>query len=97
MKKVFFYGIGGASMSALASITAKHCLIWGYDDNKSAKCPKWENIEISPTLNYEIIKNCDYVVYTCAIKDIAPLSNFCKQNNIPLLERAEYLAKFSQE
>ena len=96
-KQIFFYGIGGISMSALAHLSSPNNTIWGYDDNPE-NYVQLKNcaIKTCDTLDFEIIKKCDLVVYTCAIKEITKLRKFCSSHNIQLLERAEYLGELSK-
>ncbi len=97
-KRIFFYGICGSSMSALACIAASKYEVWGYDDNT----PNTQHfcslgINITKTLDYNIIKTCALVVYTCAIKNTDKLKNFCATHHIKLLERAEYLGILAKQ
>jgi len=94
MQKILFWGVCGASMSALACLSAKNYEVWGYDDFQT---PNLKNINIATTIDAKFLKTFDIIVYTVAIANKNQLISFCKSNNIIIYERAEYLALFSKQ
>lgn len=91
--RIFFIGIGGASMASLA----KYCLgegkmVFGCDSRRTAVC---QALEKSCYIKYysstDSVYGMDLVIYTTAIDE----SNFeykrAKELNIPLISRANFL------
>ncbi len=96
-KKIHFIGIGGVSMSAIASsLFKKGFIVSGSDKSESYRTKELENmgIKIYYTHSSDNVKNVDAVVYTGAISDDNPEFIFAKENNIPLLRRTEALNVF---
>ena len=93
-KKIFFVGIGGISMSALA----EYCVylgkeVYGYDRERSEACMKLERVarEIKYCSSPDNASHMDIVVYTSAI----PEDNFeiqcALREGLPLVTRSELL------
>ena len=93
-KKVHFIGIGGISMSGLAALLlTKGYRVSGSDSKESEITNKLkdEGAEIYIGHNKDNIKNVDLVVYTAAIPSDNPEIIEAKNQNIELLDRAEFL------
>lgn len=96
IKSIYFVGIGGISMSALAKLMkSKQKHVCGCDDNLSPITQSLNQNEITVFKHYneEAIKNCDLVVYTNAISQNNINLTFAKKLNKPILERAEFLGE----
>ena len=93
-KKVHFIGIGGISMSGLAALLLnKGFKVSGSDSKESELTDKLkaEGAEIYIGHNKENLKNVDLVVYTAAIPSDNPEIIEAKDQNITLVDRAEFL------
>lgn len=93
-KKVHFIGIGGISMSGLAAILLKNGFKVSGSDMKESEITtrlKHHGAEIYIGHSADNIKNVDLVVYTAAVPSDNPELLFAKNNNIPLMDRAEFL------
>lgn len=93
--RVYFIGIGGIGMSALARFFHQNgAIVSGYDRHRSELCQKLESEGIA--IHYEdslelLDKNANIVIYTPAIpKDMHEL-NFYKDNGYKLMKRSEIL------
>ncbi|PZP49998.1 MAG: UDP-N-acetylmuramate--L-alanine ligase [Pseudopedobacter saltans] len=92
---IYFIGIGGIGMSALARFfKSKNAEVFGYDRFRSPLCVELEDEGI--VIHYEdslelLRKDADIVIYTPAIpKDMHEL-NFYQQGNYKLMKRSEIL------
>ena len=93
-KKVHFIGIGGISMSGLAALLlTKGYKVSGSDSKESEITNKLkaDGAEIYIGHNKDNIKNVDLVVYTAAIPSDNPEIIEAKNQNIELIDRAEFL------
>ena len=93
-RHIFFIGIGGINMSALARITAGHGFtVSGSDRMRTALTEqlKAEGINIYYSHTPRHIKDVDAVVYTVAIDPDNPELVTAKSNGIPCISRADYL------
>jgi len=100
LKHIYFLGIGGIGMSALARFFASQGkIISGYDRTRTPLCEELENEGM--TIHYVedvnlIPKDIDLVVYTPAIpKDNIEFVHLQK-NGIPILKRSEMLGLITQ-
>ncbi len=96
IQKIYFLGIGGIGMSALARYFNHLGIeVYGYDKTKTQLTEELENegMQIHYDENLSLIpKGLDWVVYTPAIpKDHIELMHFQKQNKIPISKRAQML------
>ncbi len=94
-KRIHLVGIGGAGMSGLARIMAAHgFFISGSDMKDSSVLAGLRAIGITVTLGHarENAQGIDFLVYSSAIDANNPEMIFARENNIPLLSRAEALA-----
>lgn len=99
IKKVYFVGIGGIGMSAIARYFQERDVeVHGYDKTSTVltRNLEAEGIKIHYEDNPKLIpEDIDLVVWTPAIKDLKEL-DFFKKSNIPLKKRAEVLGIISQ-
>lgn len=99
-KHVHFIGIGGVSMSGLATILQTNGYsVSGSDMNESEMTKKLSNIGITIYIGHKEsnINNQDLVVYTAAIKNDNPEIIKAKEKGIKLLDRAELLGILMKE
>lgn len=95
IKRIYFIGIGGIGMSALARyFRAKGAAVSGYDRTPTVLTDKLieEGIKVHFEDNTEFIdKEADLVVYTPAIpKDHREL-NYCRDHNYTVVKRSDVL------
>lgn len=99
VKRIFFIGIGGIGMSALARYFHHNGLVVsGYDKTETVLTKKLveEGIKISYVDQIEILdKDADIVVYTPAIPDDHLGLNWYQEYLFPVYKRAEILAMIS--
>lgn len=93
-KHIFFDGIGGVSMNALAHIThLRGHRVSGYDRSPSETTRKLEEMGI--TVYYEAdgghMEGCDALVYTVAMPSDDPQYVYALEHGIPCISRADYL------
>lgn len=95
-QNIHFIGIGGISMSALAEILKQAGFqISGSDMRLSALTNKLSKMGITIHEGHDSknIQTADVVVYTAAVKADNPEFAAAKQNNLPMLDRAELLGQ----
>ncbi|MBM7833948.1 UDP-N-acetylmuramate--L-alanine ligase [Clostridium sardiniense] len=93
-KKVHFIGIGGISMSGLAAVLLNNGFKVSGSDSKESNITnslKAKGAEIHIGHRRENIQDVDLVVYTAAIPQDNPEIVEAKDNNIHLMDRAEFL------
>ena len=99
VKRIFFIGIGGIGMSAIARYFHQSGMkVSGYDKTETVLTKKLveEGIKISYVDQIEMLdKNVDLVVYTPAIPDDHKGWNWYKEYSFPVYKRAEILAMIS--
>lgn len=92
---IYFIGIGGISMSALAEIMLEEKIkVSGSDRNNSRIIRKLQNEGATIYINHDsknISNTIDLVVYTSAISDDNPELLKAKELNIKIMDRAEFL------
>lgn len=100
LHNIFFLGIGGIGMSALARyFHARGVKVSGYDKTPSALTLELqrEGMEISFEDREDIIpERVDLVVYTPAIPKNTVLFWYLSQGNFPMMKRAELLGLITQ-
>lgn len=100
IKRVYFIGIGGIGMSALARyFKAMGKEIAGYDKTETelTKQLAQEGIKIHFTDDVNLLmKDADFVVFTPAIPKEHTELNFYLANNYPVLKRAQVLGLISK-
>lgn len=95
-KKIHFIGIGGVSMSGLAAILLNAGYkVSGSDSRESENTKKLEKdgAKIYIGHNANNIDNVDLIVYTAAIPKDNPEIIKATQDNIQLMDRAEFLGQ----
>jgi UDP-N-acetylmuramate--alanine ligase len=101
ISSVYFLGIGGIGMSALARyFKEKGVKVSGYDKTETALTKKLvaEGIDIHFTDDVSLIdKNARVVVYTPAVPSSHSELNFYKDNNYTLLKRSDVLGLLTEK
>jgi len=96
IKKVYFIGIGGISMSSIAFMSQRAGLeVSGYDRTETAMTERLcaAGIKVYYSYSPENIVGSDLAVYTAAISDSDPEILRAKELGIPLMTRAEYFGQ----
>ena len=96
IKNIFFVGIGGIGMSGIAELLHNLSFnISGSDiiENENIKRLKSKGIKIYLGHNPKNLKNTDALVYSSAIPLENPEIIKARQNNIPVIRRAEMLGE----
>ena len=100
-QNIYFLGIGGIGMSALARyFYQKGCVVTGYDKTPSPLTKKLEEegILIHYEDNPELIPNdIDLVVLTPAIPNDSLELNYLRDKNVRIIKRAEVLGEISRQ
>lgn len=100
MKKVFFVGINGIGMSALAKIMVHEGYkVYGSDMARKEITAELEKMGVKFYQGHVDInaKDMDMIVYTSAVKLSNPELVFAKLNGIPVYKRGELLALLLNE
>lgn len=101
ISKVYFLGIGGIGMSAIARyFHSKGIVVAGYDKTPTALTTALENEGILVHFDDDVAqfpKDADLVVYTPAIPADNAIFNWCKNNNIELFKRSDVLQLISKD
>ncbi len=101
IKTVYFLGIGGIGMSALARyFKAQGKNVHGYDRTPTSLTTllQEEGMEIHFNENVDLIpKDTGLVVYTPAVPTNHPEYRYFLENNIPVVKRAEMLGLISSQ
>ncbi|MBE6550839.1 MAG: UDP-N-acetylmuramate--L-alanine ligase [Ruminococcaceae bacterium] len=98
--KVFFAGIGGISMSAIAEYLLDRGVdVCGYDANRSYICDRLSSkgIDISYTFKEEMYEGVELAVFTNAIHESDPVYAYPKSKGIKCMTRAQMLGVISLE
>ena len=97
--KIHMVGIGGVSMSGIAEILVN----WGFKvtgsnnvENENTKKLEEAGIKVFIGHSAENVIGSDVVVYTAAIKDDNIELVTAKNNNIPIIERADFLGEITR-
>ncbi|MDO5707803.1 MAG: UDP-N-acetylmuramate--L-alanine ligase [Andreesenia angusta] len=96
LNSIYFIGIGGVSMSGLATIMLdKGVNVAGSDrsDSKILRNLRNKGADIYIGHSSDNIKNPDLVIYTDAINDENPEFLECKKRNIPCIDRGTFLGQ----
>lgn len=100
-KKVYFIGIGGIGMSALARFfNEKGTKVFGYDRRPTplTRLLEKEGMDIQYVENTNHVpKDVDLVVYTPAIPASSELFKYAQALETPFLKRADVLEKISKD
>lgn len=99
-KHIYMMGIGGISMSGIADILVNMGYkVSGSDRMESSVTDKLTSQGIKvliPQSKDNITKDIDFIVYTAAIKDDNEEMIEAKKNNIPMMERGEFLGEITK-
>ena len=101
ISSIYFAGIGGIGMSALARcFNMRGVKVSGYDKTETALTKKL--VEEGIKIHYEddvklLDKNVDVVIYTPAIPSTHKELNYFKQNNYTLLKRSDVLGLLTKD
>lgn len=94
-KHIYFIGIGGISMSALAEIMMQEGIkVSGSDRNNSHIIKKLQSEGATIYINHDsknISNDIDLIVYTSAISDDNPELQKARELNFQIMDRAEFL------
>ncbi|MEW8956052.1 UDP-N-acetylmuramate--L-alanine ligase [Clostridium sp.] len=93
-KKIHFIGIGGVSMSGLAAVLLNNGYKVSGSDRSSSNITEIleeKGCEIYIGHDKNNLKDVSLVVYTAAISSDNPELIYAKENNIALMDRAEFL------
>src|SRR5574344_163679 len=98
-KIIHMIGIGGISMSGIASILLTHNVsVTGSDmqESKTTRMLEKEGIKVSYNHDLDGVRNADIVVYTAAIKEEDPELKLARELKKETYERAEFLGILSK-
>lgn len=100
-KKVYFIGIGGIGMSALARFfNEKGTMVYGYDRRPTPLTRLLEkegmDIQYEENMNH-VPEEVDLVVYTPAIPASSELFKYAQGLGVPFLKRADVLEQISKD
>lgn len=99
-KKIFFVGIGGVSMSAIALFCDRFgAIVSGADICENLEVKKLKNYGIRVDIGHNeknVTEDVDFVVYSGAIKEDNVELVKARRLNIPCMERSEFLGVFSR-
>lgn len=101
LKNIYFIGIGGIGMSAIARyFNERGVIIFGYDKTETILTNQLsiEGMEICYEHNYKepFPTDIDLVIYTPAVPLSHPICTYFSNTGIPFLKRAEVLGLISQ-
>ncbi len=98
-KNIHMIGIGGVSMSGIATILKN----WGFNitgsdssDSENVKTLQEKGFSVTIGHNLENVAKSDVVVYSAAIKQDDPEMLEAKRLNIPTVERADFLGDLTR-
>ena len=90
-KRAHLVGIGGVSMSPLASVLAKYVPLSGSDIRESAVIEELRSKGITVHIGHSAgnVTGADFVIRTAAAREDNPEIIYARENSIPVFERAE--------
>ena len=101
ISRVYFIGIGGIGMSALARyFSSKGIIVSGYDKTETnlSKQLETEGINIHYSDDISLLdKDAQLIVYTPAVPKEHKEFIYYQQNNYPLLKRSDVLGKITDD
>ncbi len=101
-KSIYFIGIGGIGMSALAHYFVNQgAKVSGYDRNKTELTKELENIGVEISYNEKIdfledVKNIQLAIFTPAINQENIYFQYFKKSQVPLLKRSQILGEITK-
>ncbi len=96
--KIYFYGVGGVSMSALARLCANFgAKVYGSDDNIDTNFEELRKngIDCGNGINFAKIDDCDIFVYTIAVGENSEVVEYARKKGKKVLERAVFLGEIA--
>ena len=93
-KHVHLIGIGGVSMSGIAEILHNWGIfVTGSDISRTKTTDRLASHGIFVTIGHStnLVQQSDFIIYSAAIKDNDPELVYAKENNIPIVERADFV------
>ena len=101
-KSIYFIGIGGIGMSALAHYFVNQgAKVSGYDRNKTELTKELENIGVEISYDEKIdfledVKNIQLAIFTPAINQENIYFQYFKKSQVPLLKRSQILGEITK-
>jgi len=101
-KSIYFIGIGGIGMSALAHYFVNQgAKVSGYDRNKTELTKELENIGVEISYDEKIdfledVKNIQLAIFTPAINQENIYFEYFKKSQVPLLKRSQILGEITK-
>ncbi len=99
IKKIFFVGIGGTSMSGLATMAEKRGIeVLGSDMRPCSYTEKLEKKGVKVFIGHDgknVPSDCDLLVYSAAIKETNPERTAAREMGIEEMERSVFLGCLS--
>ena len=98
-QNIHLIGIGGASMYCIAATLKNDGKnITGSDLNESDNVSYLKKLGIKIAIGHdlELLKNCDLIIYTAAIKEDDPELIYAKEHNIEAVDRAVFLGEYTK-
>lgn len=101
-KSIYFIGIGGIGMSALAHYFVNQgAKVSGYDRNKTELTKELENIGVEISYDEKIdfledVKNIQLAIFTPAINHENIYFEYFKKSQVPLLKRSQILGEITK-
>jgi UDP-N-acetylmuramate--alanine ligase len=99
-KRVHMIGIGGASMSGIASmLQRKGCIVSGSDmiDGETVRELREQGMKVTIGHSADNTTGADLVVYSMAIPEDQPELASCRERKIPTIERSVLLGQLSAD
>ena len=93
-KRLFFAGIGGVSMNALAHVSVLRGFdVAGYDRSRTSITEKLETlgIKVYYTPSADNMSDRDVLIYTVAMPPDTPEIVYAEEHGIPMISRSDYL------
>jgi len=100
INNIHLIGIGGASMYTIAAMLKNDGKnITGSDLQDTENIEHLRNLGIKITIGSDpnLLKNTELVIYTSAISDSDTELQYAKNNNIPTLDRAQFLGLYTKD
>ena len=98
-KNIHLIGVGGASMYAIAAtLKDEGKNVTGSDMQESSNTLYLKSIGVEVVIGHDIslVKKADLVIYTAAISKDDEELKYALENNIPVMDRAEFLGEYTK-
>ena len=99
VKRIYFVGVGGVGVNALAKFAADFGIdVCGSDTKNKDLCKELikNGAKISENPDFSLLEKSDFLVFSSAIPKNNPELVFAKKAGIPTYERHEFLAEVSR-